>query len=81
MLRQTPKAEGHEKLVANRFGVATQYIPVATRTRLLHQNSVATLSKFVTTEFKNELREQVATEDYMLRQWPLTKNENSVATQ
>ena len=38
MLRQTPKAEGHEKLVANRFGVVTQYILVATRTRLLHQN-------------------------------------------
>ena len=41
MSRQTPEAEGHEKLVANRFGVSTQYIPVATRTRLLHQNSVS----------------------------------------
>ena len=57
MSRHTPEAEGHEKLVAKKFGVATQYIPVATRTRLLHQNSVAILSKFVTTEFKNELRE------------------------
>ena len=38
MSRQTPEAEGHEKLVANRFGVGTQYIPVATRTRLLHQS-------------------------------------------
>ena len=61
MLRQTLDAEGYEKLVANRFGVTTQYIPVATRTRLLHQNFVVTLSKSVTTEFKNELREQVAT--------------------
>ena len=37
MSRQTPKEEGHEKLVANRFGVTTQYITVATRTRQLHQ--------------------------------------------
>ena len=36
MSRQTLEAEGHEKLVANRFGVVTQYIPVETRTRLLH---------------------------------------------
>ena len=52
MLRQIPEAEGHEKLVANRFGVATQDIPVATRTRMLHQNYVATLSKFIMTESK-----------------------------
>ena len=32
MSQQTPEAKGHEKLVANRFGVATQYIHVATRT-------------------------------------------------
>ena len=43
MWRQNPEAEGHEKLVANRFGVATQYIDVAIRTRLLHQNSIMTL--------------------------------------
>ena len=67
MFRQIPKVEGHEKLVANRFSVATQYIPIATRTRLLHQNYVATLSKYVSTEFKKELGEQVAIEDYMLR--------------
>ena len=65
MSRQTPEAKGHEKLVANKFGVATQYIPVATRIRLLHKNSVATLSKSVATEFKKELREQVATEECM----------------
>ena len=57
MSRQTPEVEGYEKLVANRFGVATQYILVATRTRLLHQNSVATLSKSVATESKKEIRE------------------------
>ena len=33
MSRQTLEAEGHEKLVANRFGVTTQYILVATSTR------------------------------------------------
>ena len=49
MLQQTLEAEGHEKLDANRFGVVTQYIPIATRTKLLHQNFVVTLSKFVTT--------------------------------
>ena len=49
MSRQTPEAEGHEKLVANRFGVVTQYFPITTRTRLLHQNYVATLSKSVAT--------------------------------
>ena len=80
MSRQTPEAKGHEKLVANRFGVATQYIPIATRTRLLHQNSVSTLSKYVATEFKKELREKVATKDCMRRQRPTTKTENSVAT-
>ena len=63
MSRQTPKTERHEKLVANRFDVTTQYIPVATRTRLLHKNYVATLSKSVPTEFKKEFREQVATKD------------------
>ena len=72
------KAKGHEKLVANRLGVATQYIPVATRTRLLHPNFITTLSKSVVTESKKELREQVATEDCMLRQMPVTKTENSV---
>ena len=79
--RQTLEAEGHEKLVANRFGVATQDIPVATRTRLLHQNFVVTLSKSVATESKKELRNQVATENNMLRQRPLTKTENSVTTE
>ena len=63
MSRQTPEAEGHENLVANRFGIATQYVYVAIRTRLLHQNSIATLSKSVTTGFKKEPREQVATKE------------------
>ena len=81
MSRQTAKAEGHEKLVANRFGVMTKYIPVATRTRLLHQNSIATLSKSISKEFKKALREQVATKDCMIRYWPATKTKNSVATE
>ena len=49
MSQQIPEAKGHEKLVANRFGVATQDNPIATRIRLLHQNSVATLSKSIVT--------------------------------
>ena len=64
----------------NKFGVVTQDIPVATRTRRLHKNSVTTLSKSVTTEFKKKPREQVAIEIYMLRQRPATKTENSIAT-
>ena len=80
MVGQTPEAEGHEKLVANRFGVKTQYILVVTRIRLLHKNFFATLSKFVVTESKKELEEQVATEDCMLRQRPMIKTENSIAT-
>ena len=67
MSRQTLEADEHEKLVANRFGVATQYLPVATKTRLLHKNYVATLSKSVAIESKKDLREQVVIEDYILR--------------
>ena len=73
MSRHIPNAEGHEKLVANRFGVATQGIPIATRTRLLHQNSIATLSNSITTESKKELSNQVATENNRQRQRPTTK--------
>ena len=80
MSQQTPEAEGHEKLVANKFGVETQCIPVTTRTRLLHQNSVATLSKSVAIGFKKELREQVAIEDCMIRQRPTKNTENFIAT-
>ena len=80
MSRQIPESEGHEKLVENRFGVTTQGIPIATRTRLIHQNSVATLSKSISTKSKKELKEQVVTEDYMLLQRPTIKTENSVAT-
>ena len=81
MSRQIPEAEGHEKLVANRFDVATQDISVATRRRLLHQNYVATLSKSVMIESKKELRIQVTTENNRLRQRPATKIENSVMTE
>ena len=78
MSRQIPKVEGHEKLVVNKFGVTTQDILVATRRRLLHQNSVATLSKSVATKSKKYLRNQVATENNKLRQRPAPKTENSV---
>ena len=78
MSRQILEAKGHEKLVANRFNVMTQVIPVATRTRLLHKKFFATLSKSVTTKSKKELRNQVVTENNRLRQRPATKTENSV---
>ena len=61
MSRQTPTEHGHEKLGANKFGVVTQGVSVATRTRLLNTNYVATLSKYVPTQFKSKSREQVAT--------------------
>ena len=51
-----------------KFCVMTQDIPIATRTRLLDQNSVATLSKSVVTESNKKLKEQVETENYKLRQ-------------
>ena len=70
MSRQTPEAEGHEKLVTNRFSVVTQYIPIAIKTRLLQQNYVATLSKSIMTESKKELMEHVTTKDCMLLQRP-----------
>ena len=76
-----PKVEGHEKLVAKRFGVTTQGIPVSTRTKLLQKNFTATLSKSVATESKKELKEQVATEECILRQRSAIKTENSVATE
>ena len=79
--RHTLEAEGHEKVVANRFSVATQYIPVVTRTRLLHQNSVVILSKSIATKSKKELREQVTTEDCILGQRPSTKTKNSTVTE
>ena len=68
MLRKTPTEQGHEKLGANRFGVATQSIPVATRTRLLNTNYVATLSKYVPTQFKSKPRERVAIEFKKIQQ-------------
>ena len=67
MLQETLEEQGHEKLGINRFGVRTQGIPVATRTRLPNTNYVATLSKHVTTQSKSKPREQVATEYKKLR--------------
>ena len=49
MSRQILEAEGHEMLVANRFSIVKQDIPIVIRTRLLHQNSVMTLSKSIST--------------------------------
>ena len=82
MSRQTLGEQGHEKLGANRFGVATQGIHVATRTMLLNTIYVATLSKYVmtlskyvmtlskyvTTQSKSKPREQVMTKHKKLQQ-------------
>ena len=68
MSRQILEGQGNEKLVATRVDVATQDIPVATRTRLLNKIYVATLSKYVTTQFNSKPREQVVTANKKLRQ-------------
>ena len=60
MSQQTLKGQGNEKLVSNRFGLATQGILVMTRTRLLNKIYVMTLSKYVATKSKSKSREQVA---------------------
>ena len=52
MLRQTPEGQRHEKLGANRFGVATQGIFIATLTRLLKGIYIATSTKYVITQIK-----------------------------
>ena len=57
MSRKTPEGQGLEKLVANRFGVMTQGIHVATRTRQLNKIYVVTLSKYVATQSKRKSRE------------------------
>ena len=67
MSRQTLEEQGHKKQGGNRFGVVTQGIPVATRTRLLNTIFVATLSKYVATQSKIKPREQVATKYKKLR--------------
>ena len=75
------EVERNEKVVAKNFCVATQDIPVATRTRLLDQNFVMTLSKFIATESKKSLREQVVIDNYRLRQKPTTNTKGSVMTE
>ena len=70
----------YKELGATNFVSQHNTSPIATRTRLLHQNSVATLSKSVATESKKMLKEPVMTENCMLRQKPATKTEDSVVT-
>ena len=66
MSQQFPEALEYKELGATNFCVETQDILVETGTRLLDQNFVATLSKFVATESKTKLKEQGATENCML---------------
>ena len=80
MSRQIATIEENEKLVVDKFCVATQDIHVVIRIRLLDQNSITTLSKSVMTESKKKLREQVATENCKLRQKPAIKTEDFVVT-
>ena len=58
----------YKELGATNFCIMTQDIPIKTRTRLLDQSSVTTLSKFVVIE------------SCMLRHRPATKTENFVMT-
>ena len=52
---------------ANRFGVTTKGIPIATKRILLNTNYVTKFSKYVPTQFKSKPRDQVATEYKELR--------------
>ena len=61
MSQQTPKRQVHGKLSANRFGVATQGISIATRAILLKEIYVTTLTKYIATQIKNKHREKVVT--------------------
>ena len=61
MSQQTLKGQGHEKLGVNRFGVMTQGISVAIRTRPLKEIYVATSTNYFATQIKNKPREKVAT--------------------
>ena len=79
MSRQTPKGQGHEKLGENRFGVGTQGIFFATRTRRLKSIYVATSTKDVATQIKNKPREKVATENREATIEEATKTGSSVA--
>ena len=79
--RQFPEAEVYKELGETNFVSRHKTSPVTTRTRLLHQNSIATLSKSIKTESKKKLRESVLTKNYMLQQKPTTKTKDSVATE
>ena len=81
MSKQTPKGQGHEKLGANRFGVATQGIYVVTRTRLLKEIYVVTSTKYVATQNKNKHREQSTTEKREAITKEATKTGSSVMTE
>ena len=80
MSRHTPEGQDHEKLGANRFGVATQGIFVMTITRLLKEIYVATSIKYVATQIKNKPREKVETEKREATTEEATNIGGSVAT-
>ena len=80
MSRQTLEGQEHEKLGANRFGVATQGIFIATIIRLLKEIYVATSTKYVATQIKNMPSEKVATEKREVTIEETTKTRGYVAT-
>ena len=81
MSRQTLEGQDHEKLGANRFGVATQGISILTITRLLKEIYVATSTKYVATQIKNKPREKVTTEKLEATTEKAKKTRGSVATE
>ena len=80
MSRQTLEGQEHEKLGANRFGVMTQGIYVATITRLLKEIYVVTSTKYVPTQIKNKPRKKVAAEKLEATIEEKTKTGGFVAT-
>ena len=81
MLRQTPEGQGHEKLRANRFGIATQGISITTITRLLKEIYVATSIKYVATQIKNKPKEKVTIEKREATTEEATKTGGSIMTE
>ena len=71
----------YKELGATNFVSRHKTSPIATRTRLLRQNSVTKLSKSIETKSKKKLREPVAIENCMLQQKPATKTKDFVVTE
>ena len=79
MLRHFSRAEKNETLLQQSLYVVTRDTHVATITRQIQKNSVATFAKSVTIEFKKKARNYVAIEKCKPRQKLENKDDNYFA--